>query len=138
MQAAASDASAMTVDERVVRKMLRVNPDIRRGRTTLQVKRALEFPLGAWTEGRPPAGARILYASTWEEYCKHQTAETCDPRTGRWEPRETETGRVAQRANHFWDTCWMSFAVLDVLRWKLEQGNDKRKYGVVGKFGGET
>ena len=34
--------SGVTVDEQVVRKMLKVNPDMRKGRTTFQVKKALE------------------------------------------------------------------------------------------------
>ena len=35
-------ASKVTVDEKVVRKMLAVNPSMRKGRTTFQVKKALE------------------------------------------------------------------------------------------------
>ncbi|MBI5511678.1 MAG: hypothetical protein HY903_23220 [Deltaproteobacteria bacterium] len=35
-------SSKVTVDEKVVRKMLAVNPSMRKGRTTFQVKKALE------------------------------------------------------------------------------------------------
>ncbi len=45
----------VTVDEKVVRKMLKVNPDLRKGRTTAQVKRALES--GEAVGGAPEAKA---------------------------------------------------------------------------------
>jgi hypothetical protein len=36
------DATRVTVDEQVVRKLLAVNPQMRKGRTTFQVKKAIE------------------------------------------------------------------------------------------------
>lgn len=45
----AEAAPKVKVDEQIVRKMLKVNPDMRKGRTTFQVKKALERgdPIGA-------------------------------------------------------------------------------------------
>jgi len=63
--------SKLSVDERVVRKMLKVNPDMRKGRTTFQVKKALEGgeAVGAKqatpaTTGSPPAAPAGKSTST--------------------------------------------------------------------------
>ena len=45
----------VTVDENVVRKMLKVNPTLRQGRTTSQVKRSIER--GDTLTGKPALGA---------------------------------------------------------------------------------
>ncbi len=42
METPAEAKPKITVDEQVVRKMLKVNPELRKGRTTYQVKKALE------------------------------------------------------------------------------------------------
>jgi len=46
----AQSSAKVTVDEKVVRKMLAVNPAMRRGRTTQQVKRAFETGEGVDTK----------------------------------------------------------------------------------------
>ncbi|MEK7705298.1 MAG: hypothetical protein AAB426_10090 [Myxococcota bacterium] len=51
-----------TVDEQVVRKMLKVNPDMRKGRTTQQVKRALER--GEAIGGAPAQPATSVLAAS--------------------------------------------------------------------------
>jgi len=64
-----AEVTKVTIDERVVRKMLRVNPELRRGRTTFQVKRALEQgePLrgddeSAGAQEARPAGSELKEA----------------------------------------------------------------------------
>ncbi|MEE8408259.1 MAG: hypothetical protein V3T05_01515 [Myxococcota bacterium] len=49
------------VDEQVVRKMLKVNPDMRQGRTTFQVKKSLERgePIGTASSSEPAAAPAV-------------------------------------------------------------------------------
>lgn len=47
----------VTVDEKVVRKMLQVNPELRDGRTTFQVKRDMEQGQVVRTDGRRSSGS---------------------------------------------------------------------------------
>lgn len=52
----------LTVDEKVVRKMLQVNPALRDGRTTAQVKRDIESGQAVPAAGRRPTGAPSMDA----------------------------------------------------------------------------
>ncbi len=49
-------APAVTVDEKVVRKMLQINPALRDGRTTFQVKKDLEHGQAVHTDDGPATG----------------------------------------------------------------------------------
>lgn len=79
--------------------------------------------------GKPVRGTRTLYQDTAHKslapYCKHQTSEKHVEKflTGRdvgkslrigWEP----AGR-SHPVNHWWDTCWMAYALSDIYKWKL-------------------
>lgn len=68
------DEDKVTVDEQVVRKMLKVNPELRKGRTTFQVKKALEKgePVGGDERAAPEAPANEKRSDG------HELAETVD------------------------------------------------------------
>lgn len=53
---APAPAKKVTVDEGVVRKMLQINPDLRDGRTTFQVKKDMESGQVVRTDGRRSNG----------------------------------------------------------------------------------
>ena len=67
------------------------------------------------------AGTRIFYRRVEQRYCKHQTAETYieallpnRPVDSEWKVGWNHLDKHIP--NHWWDTCWMAFALADIHR----------------------
>lgn len=79
--AGSEPAPRVRVDEQVVRNVLKVNPDLRDGRTTFQVKKALESgePLSASATARAKASAEVVPPESGARSDQaRQLAETLD------------------------------------------------------------
>ena len=81
--------------------------------------RAYEAPMRT-AAGELAAGARILHADAPHAYAKQQTSEryieTINPKLVVGKELKVGWNHVQGVANHWWDTCWMAFALAEIRR----------------------
>lgn len=84
--------------------------------------RAYEAPMRT-AAGELAAGARILHADAPHAYAKQQTSEryieTINPKLVVGKELKVGWNHVQGVANHWWDTCWMAFALAEIRRFAM-------------------